>query len=522
MSLLYFTEEHAIFRDAVRTFIKNEVIPNANEWEMNQQIPRSVWRRMGDLGFLGINYAESYGGMQADFFYSVIFLEEIAKSTLGGFAAAVSVSQFIACEYIDKVGNELQKQTYLKPAIQGSFIGALAITEPDTGSDVAAIKTNAKKEGSNFVINGSKTFITNGYYCDFVIVACQTEDGISLIIVDKNTPGFSSTKLKKMGWHCSDTGELHFDNVCVPQTNLLGEAGKGFYYIMESFALERIVASIMAVAGCEDALSASLKYMNERETFGKPIKKYQALRHQFVSMATEVEAGKALTYLACQLYNQKKYAVKEATMAKLLTTELGIKVANGCLQLFGGYGFMDEYVISRMYRDARAGTIVGGTSEIMKEILAKILIDDVKYKSIYQGEKQVSSTKNEEIKNIAILQNKTENIKMSKPETAREILFSLPERLKKDKAEGMESLFHFVLEGDNGGEFTVQLKDGDVKVEEGLQGDPACVVKSKASTYEDVELGRTNAQMAVMMGKIKISNLGEMMKFIGLFRRIAD
>ncbi len=535
MNSIYFTEEHELFRQSVRQFVETEVIPRANEWEEKRQVDKAIWKRMGDLGFLGINFPEEYGGTNADFFYSVVLMEEMARTTMGGFSASHGVHQFMATAHLLKAGSAELKKKYLPKAITGELWGALAISEPNAGSDVAAIKTTAVRKGDEYIINGSKTFITNGYYGDFVTVACKTApeqgmSGISLIIVDQKLPGFRSSKLNKMGWHSSDTSELFFDNVHVPATNLIGEENKGFYYIMESFQLERLVAGVGGVAGSQHCLELALKYISEREAFGRPIKKFQVLRHKLVDLATEIEAARQLAYQAAWLYSKGEIAVKECSMIKLLATELGKKVADECLQCFGGYGYMEEYTIARMYRDARVGTIVGGTSEIMKEILAKIIIDDVQYKSAYGNKNpatsNVTSSVVEKPNNNKQTNNSTNNQKSNimevKPEKASDIIKSLPQRFKPEKAQGVNTRFHFEIEGETGGHFTAIVMDGVCTVEDGLNGEAKCVVRAKAIDYEDVELGRTNPQMAVMMGKIKISNLGEMMGFVNYFQRLTQ
>lgn len=533
MHNLHFTEEHELFRQSVRQFVETEVIPYADAWEETRRIPAELWTKMGSQGFLGINHSEAYGGTDNDFFYSVVLLEEIARSGLAGLAAAHGVHQFMSTAHIAKAGTEDLKNRYIKPAVDGSKVGALAISEPGAGSDVANIRTTARKEGDYYIINGQKTFITNGVFGQFVSLAVKTDTnaggaGISLIVVDQGTPGFTTNQLKKVGWHSSDTAEMFFDNVKVPVSNLVGREGKGFYYIMESFQLERLVAGVSAVAGAQTVLDVTLKYINEREAFGRPIKKYQVIRHALVDLATEIEAARQLTYHTADLFNRGVFAVKECSMVKLLTTELGKKAADVCLQYFGGYGYMEEYPIARYYRDARVGTIVGGTSEIMREILAKMVIDGISYESAYEAMKQDEEATPTAAKTTAtvtnesnsINQNQTDNIMASTPETASEIILSLPERLKKDKAEGVDTVFHFNITGERGGEFTVEVKDQNVTVTTGHEGEAACLVTATDEVYEDVELGRTNAQMAVMMGKIKITNLGEMMKFVGLFARI--
>ena len=337
-----------------------------------------------------------------------------------------------------------------------------------------------------------------------------------------------------MGWKSSDTAELFFDNVKVPAINLVGEEGKGFFYIMESFQLERLVAAILAISACEHKLSATIKYMHERSAFGKPISKYQALRHKMAEIITEVEVTKRFVYYCCDLYVRGIFAVKECSMAKMKATELGKRVADECLQIFGGYGYMSEYPMERAYRDARVGTIVGGTTEIMKEIIAKIAIDGTNYDPAYKNVKAQSATLPREESAVGKERketiDKTNNISSPQnnngqmgatPQTAKEIIYSLPTRLRADKVDdNAVHRFHFLLDGPTGGNFTVTLKDKQVVVLDGLVDEPTCEIRAKATDYEDLELGRGNPQMMFMMGKIKVSNLGEVMKFVTYFSRI--
>ena len=388
MTSQYFNQDHQLFRQSVRQFIEKEVIPNASTWETERQIPKSIFKKMGDLGYLGINFSEDFGGTNADLWYSVVFLEEIARSTMGGFSTAVSVHQYMAINHIAKIGSPFLKEKYLIPAIAGDKIAALGISEPNAGSDVSAILTTAVRDGDEYVINGSKTFITNGTYGDFITLTCKTNttagvNGISLIVLDLCAEGISRTKLNKMGWHSSDTAEINFDNVRVPVTHLIGQENAGFYYLMESLQLERLVASIMAVSGAELSLALTIQYLHERETFGRPIAKYQAIRHKIAEMATEVDIAREFVYSTCWKFTQGEVVVKECSMAKLFTSELAKRVADGCLQFFGGFGYIEDYPICRIYRDARVGTIAGGTSEIMKEIISKIVVDGAAYQKVY-------------------------------------------------------------------------------------------------------------------------------------------
>jgi acyl-CoA dehydrogenase len=391
MQSQYFTSEHDLFRQSVRQFIEKEVVPNAETWETQRQIPISIFNLMGEMGYLGINYPEEYGGTNADFWYSVIFLEEIARSTMGGFSTAVSVHQYMAVNHIAKIGSPFLKEKYLVPAINGTKVASLGISEPNAGSDVSAILSTAKREGDNYIINGSKNFISNGTYGDFITLACKTNtsagaNGVSLIVVDLNAEGVSRTKLNKMGWHSSDTAEIRFDNVTVPVQNLIGMENAGFYYLMESLQLERLVASVMAVSGSAHALELTLQYLHEREAFGRPIAKFQAIRHKIADLATEIDIAREFVYSTCWKHINGNIVVKECSMAKLFTSELSKRAMDTCLQFFGGYGYIEDYPICRMYRDARVGTIAGGTSEIMREIIGKIVVDGAAYKKVYRAE----------------------------------------------------------------------------------------------------------------------------------------
>jgi hypothetical protein len=515
MKSQYFTEEHELFRDSVKQFVAKEILPYGNQWEKDEKIPRDLFVKLGEHGFLGINHEEKFGGAKADIFYTCAYLEELAKSNYAGVCAAVSVHQYMATNHIAEAGSDELKERFLKPSIEGKKVGAIAVTEPFGGSDVQSMRTTATKDGDHYIINGSKTFITNGHFCDFVVVACKTDlnagiNGISLIVVERGTPGFSSTQLKKIGWHSSDTGELAFDNVRVPVSNIVGKEGMGFFYIMESFQLERLVAGILGVGGAEACLEETLKYMNEREAFGRQIKKFQVLRHDMVQLYTELEAGKQMTYNACWLYQNGEIPVKECSMVKLYMTELGNKIVDKCLQMFGGYGYMEDFPIARAYRDARVGTIVGGTTQIMREILSKIIIDDIRYKKVYSNP--------DEIKSASTTAAPEKN--WGNPQTAKDIILSIPLRIKKDKAAAYSTSFQFDIAGDTGGQYTLHVKDGEAKVAEGLNGDAECVITTDAKTYEDIELGKMDPTMAFMGGQIKVSNIAAMMQFAKMFHRV--
>ena len=395
MSAYYFNEDHEIFRQSLRDFLAREVLPYIDEWEERRELPRSIYRKFGEMGYFGLEMPEKYGGTDADIWFSVIFHEEMAKVNSGGFAASIGAHFFLAMTHINGEGNAAQKEVYLVPGIKGERIGCMAVTEPFGGSDVKAVRTTAVREGDHYVINGSKTFITNGVFSDYIVAAVKTKpeagaQGISMMIIDRDTPGVSATKLKKLGWHASDTGEIAFDDVRVPVSNLLGEENKGFFYIMQHFVSERLAMAIGGVAASEHALEVTLKYMSERSAFGRTINKFQVLRHRIAQMAAEIEMNKQFVYSLYQRYQDGDYLVKEASMAKLLATQLADKVATECLQMFGGYGFMEDYPLARMFRDARLGQIGGGTSEILCEIISKAVIDGMGYSAPIPKKKESS------------------------------------------------------------------------------------------------------------------------------------
>ena len=380
----YFTEEHQLFREGLRAFLQKEVVPFINEWERTGKIDRSIWKKFGEMGYFGLDYPEAYGGLALDKFYTVIWLEELQRVNSGGFAAAMWAHAFLAMQHLNAEGDERIKQTYLAPSIAGEKVGCLCISEPFAGSDVSGMKTIAVRDGDEYIINGSKTFITNGVYSDYLVVSAKTQAelrsrGISIFLVDRNTKGLSASKLDKLGWRASDTAEIAFDEVRIPKENLLGEENQGFYYLMQHLALERIIMAINAHARSEYALEYTLQYMSERTAFGKPLNRFQALRHRMVELATEVEIAKCFNYSVASQLNEGKYVVKEASMAKLQSTKVADKVAYECLQMLGGYGYMEEYPLARLFRDSRLGPIGGGTSEILKEILSKIIIDNIDY-----------------------------------------------------------------------------------------------------------------------------------------------
>ena len=385
MNNMYFTEEHNLFRKSLQDFLQKEVVPHIEKWEKTGNIDRFIWKKFGDMGFFGINYPEAYGGIDLDLFYTVILLEELQKVNSGGFAAAIWAHVYLAMTHLNAEGDEAIKQKYLAPSIAGDKIGCLCITEPFGGSDVAGMRTTAVKNGDHYVINGSKTFITNGVISDYLVVAAKTtpelgNKGISIFVLDRDMAGVSATKLDKLGWRASDTGEIAFSDVKVPLANLMGEENKGFSYIMQHFSLERLIMGINAHARAEFALEYALQYMSERQAFGKTIDKFQALRHSVADLYADMEICKSFNYAVTYSLNKGEYVVKEATMSKLKSTKMADEVIYQCLQFLGGYGYMEEYPMARLLRDSRLGPIGGGTSEILREILAKMIIDKKEYK----------------------------------------------------------------------------------------------------------------------------------------------
>lgn len=378
------TAEHQIFRETIRAFIHKEIIPHIDQWEQQGEIDRNIWKKMGDMGFMGLNYPEEYGGLDLDFYYSLILCEELSYCFSGGFTISALVIQYMSAPYLLKYASEELKERYLKPVIAGDMVSAVAITEPGAGSDVKQIKTTAVRSGDHYIVNGSKTFITNGYYGDFFITAVKTAPekgtkGISLLLIERNAKGVSANKINKLGWHASDTAELGFDQVQVPVSNLIGVENEGFSYLMAGLQLERLTAAIHSLATADSALQYTLEYIGQREAFGKKLHDFQVIRHRIAQMAADIATTKAFVYQCCDLQNQGEYAVQDCSIAKLQASELAVQVVSNCLQLFGGYGFTEDYKIARLYRDVRVGTIIGGTSEIMLEIIAKMTIDKVNY-----------------------------------------------------------------------------------------------------------------------------------------------
>jgi acyl-CoA dehydrogenase len=374
-----FTEEHEEFRRAVRRFVQDKLRPHADEWEQARWFPNEVFGWLAEQGYIGLKFPTEYGG-DGDVVADAVFCEELAWCGSGGVAAGIGAHGGIALPPIWKFGSDEQKQRYLVPGIRGEKIAALAITEPDAGSDVASIRTHAKRVDGGFVVNGSKMFITGGVRADFIVTAVVTErerergvgghHGISFLIVERGE-GVESSALHKMGWHASDTAEITFKDVFVPEENLLGAENSGFYLIMANFQWERLLMALGAVGGMQVAFEKTLRYALERQAFGRPIGKHQAIRHKLAEIAVTIEAGRDVTYSALRRYVAGEDAVREVTIAKLATQRASFDVMDTCLQIHGGNGYMAEYEIERAARDARLGPIGGGTDEIMKEILGR-------------------------------------------------------------------------------------------------------------------------------------------------------
>ncbi len=371
-----FTEEHDRLRESIRAFVTKELAPHADEWE-ETTFPDSVFARMGELGLLGLSYPEQYGGQGGDYPCNLVLAEEMAYSNSGGLAMGVAVHTDMATPPIHVFGTEEQKQRYLVPAIAGTKISCLGITEPDAGSDVAGIRTRAVRDGDEWVINGAKTYITNGHRADFIVLVCKTDpaaghDGISLFIVDMDRSGVVREKrLEKLGMHASDTALLAFQAVRVPAGALLGEEGKGFYHIMWELQGERLIGAAGCVAAAQKAFDKTLAYATERQAFGRPIGRFQVIRHKFAEMATEIEAARQLVYTTAWRFANGEYPVREISMAKVYSARMACKVTDECLQIHGGAGYMKEYGIERAWRDMRLNRIGAGTDEIMLDVIGR-------------------------------------------------------------------------------------------------------------------------------------------------------
>ena len=371
-----FTDEHEQLRESITNFAIKELAPHADEWE-ETTFPDSVFRRMGELGFLGLDKPEAYGGQGGDYFSAMVLAEAIANANCGGLAMGIAVQTDMAMPPILAFGTEEQKQEWVVPAIKGEKILCLGITEPDAGSDVAGIKTRAVRDGEDFVINGSKTYITNGHRADVIVLVTKTDpdagyDGFSLFLVPMDAPGvIREKKLRKMGMHASDTALLAFQDVRVPASAMLGEEGKGFYHIMWELQGERMIGAAGSVAGAQKCFDRTLEYAKEREAFGKAIGHFQVIRHKFAEMATKIETARQLVYVTAWRFANGEYPVREISMAKLHSARIACEVADECIQIHGGAGYMKEYNVERVWRDMRLNRIGAGTDEIMLEVIGR-------------------------------------------------------------------------------------------------------------------------------------------------------
>jgi len=378
MEILKYTEEHRIFRDALRRFLAKEITPHVEQWEEAGIVPREAWKKMGEQGFLAMNVPEEYGGLGADFLYSVIVMEELVRTNHSGLAASLHTD--VVVPYIVSFATEEQKRKYLPGCISGDIITAIAMTEPNTGSDLAAIKTTAVESGDEIIINGQKSFISNGINCDLLVLAARDPQeanphaAVDLFLVETATPGFEKGKrIKKVGWHSQDTAELYFTDCRIPKANRLGEKGSGFLKLMLKLQQERLVCAIGAVAAAECMLEMTIQYCKERTAFGRPLCKFQNTQFEIVEMATETRLGRTFIDKLIADHMEGKQIVVDVSMAKYWTTEMASRVADRCMQLFGGYGYCEEYPIARAWRDIRVMRIFAGTNEIMKTIAARFM-----------------------------------------------------------------------------------------------------------------------------------------------------
>src|ERR671933_193706 len=372
-----FNDEHEQLRESVRAFATRELAPHADEWE-ETTFPDWVFQRMGELGYLGLSYPEEYGGQGGDYYSNLVLAEEIGNSNSGGLAMGIAVHTDMATPPINLFGTEEQKQRYLAPCIKGEKISCLGITEPDAGSDVAGIRTRAvRQDGGEWVINGSKTYITNGHRADFIVLVTKTApdagyDGFTLFLVDMDLPGVVREKrLEKLGMHASDTALLAFNDVRVPADAVLGEVGKGFYHIMWELQGERLIGAAGCVAGAQRVFDMTLRYANERKAFGREIGHFQVIRHKFADMATKIEAARQLVYTTAWRFQNGEYPVREISMAKLYASRVACDVADECIQIHGGAGYMKEYGVERIWRDMRLNRIGAGTDEIMLDVIGR-------------------------------------------------------------------------------------------------------------------------------------------------------
>jgi citronellyl-CoA dehydrogenase len=376
----YFTQEHDMFRAQIRKFVLEKLAPNADKWEADGLFDRWVFEEMGKLGFFGANFKEEDGGSGGDYWYAVVRAEELVRSRSAGVTLSLLVQSDMCTPIIAHIGTAEQKEEFLKPALRGEKIGAICVTEPGAGSDVAHIKTTARKDGDDYVINGSKMYITNGTRCDFLTMAVRTNmdvpgyAGISFLTVPMDCPGITiGKKMDKLGNRASDTALLYFEDVRVPQRFVLGEENHGFIHVMTNFQGERLIGAVGAVAGAQLTLDGTIQYTKDRQAFGRPLSGFQVTRHKLAELQTAIDVSRAFVYKTCESFDRGEDVTREVSMAKLFAGEMAVKNVDECLQLFGGAGYIEEFDIARAWRDTRLLTIGGGTSQIMKEIISKMM-----------------------------------------------------------------------------------------------------------------------------------------------------
>ncbi len=381
-----FTQEHEMLAQAVRDFVQREIVPFADEWERNHVCPPEMFRKWGEMGFIGATYPVEYGGGGMDLWAAAVIARELAMANVGGLQMSLFAHTYLPLPLLNAVGTEEQKQRYLVPAIRGEKIGGLGITEPGGGSDVGAMRTFAKDMGDHYVINGSKTYITNGTIADFIVLAAREGEGydMTLFLFDTDTPGFSANSIdNKLGMHTSDTAELFFDNCVVPKSAVIGEPHFGFYYVMNNFQEERLIGALGGVYAAEYAYLKALQYAQERVTFGRPIAKHQVIRHKLAQMATRLEACRSICYRAVEEFTEDgPGAVNIISMAKAFVGEEIQRIIYDAVQIHGGNGFVEDYGVARVYRDMRLFSIGGGTTEIMYEIISKIVLEEAKHSKV--------------------------------------------------------------------------------------------------------------------------------------------
>lgn len=380
----YFTHEHTVFRDRVREFLTAEVLPDADLWEREAALPRSLWRTLGEQGYLGLLHPRSAGGSERDLFTSVAFLEELGRTGYGGLRAAVSVHAYMATHYLAAAGGDGLRRNYLAPAVRGERVAALAITEPGAGADLNGLVTTAEADGGQYVVNGVKSMVSNGTAADFHVVAVRTAPGtgtgprgvtgLSLLVIDSDLPGVGTTPTPTLGWRAAGTATVTYEDVRVPEDRLIGRENSGFYYLMRGLQMERLVAATLALGGMDRSLGDTCGFLTERQLFGGPLSEKQAPAHRIADLATELAAARQLVHHAAWLYEQGELPATECSMAKLCTTELACRIADAGIQLQGAHGYLESSDAARAHRDARAATIAAGPSEVMRDLIGRAIL----------------------------------------------------------------------------------------------------------------------------------------------------